>query len=977
MKKSIFLSIFLLCCAACSTERQKETYDVPLSSIRCSDPFIYADSGDSTYYMYSTGGGGRVMARASKDLTNWTEPFTVMSFSDKHWAGDKAASWASEVHHYNGKYYLFTTSHSDETIESIPGRCDIPHRATQIYVADSPRGPFKDFTGRAHTPDDWAALDGTLWVEDGIPYMIFCHEWLQTTDGPMELVQLPEDLGVPAGKPVTLFKASDAVWSGEMLELGEKTNGLDLGGHVTDGPWLFRTQTGRLGMLWSTWGRQGYSIGAAYSASGSVKGPWIQEDEPLYSDNGGHGMLFRTFDGDLKLCMHRVDERDEFPGRRPVFLDVDDSGNRLAILPEKEPVVFRFDKTKTMPGRKVALTEFDPDFPTDWSGYDYLVLEMSCTSGQRAYLGLNTEEGYNELRIIFYAPNGRIRTAIPLSYFRELPAGAHDLAATYNHRRPMSYINIDHGTRHDLKGVDSLGIRMHCPVRDEEIRLEKVYLTVGDPGDKYLGAQPAVDGFGQWNLGEFEGKVHSEAELKAEWAREDRELAKGRPASWSAYGGDLSRTTEATGFFDVREVDGKWWFVDPDGHLFLSISSNGISPGGGGTIVNPLKGVYYENAPEGFELPAEVAERYKGRKGDRPQTDSRGRAAGDRIIPLTAWNQYRRFGPGDVGREACGLVVSRMDSWGMNTIGNWSSREVIALGRKPFMISLGGLGIQDGILGMPDVYAEGFAEAVDEGVRRSVEPYRNDKMLIGYFIGNEPAWSNRELRLCDLILDADRKTPLRKALASYLRRNGDSPESRKAFVYETFDIFLGIVQEALDRHDPDHLNLGIRFGTGMPSAEVLALCRKYFDVYSFNNYGILPDLESMDEIHEATGLPMIIGEFHFGTTDRGLGESLVRVTSQEDRGTAYKNYCEAAFSHKALIGTSWFTWYDQPLFGRGDGENYNIGLIDATDRPYKWMVKAIRDVSRDCYAVHEGRQAPCYKELERTGGSFPDFWETD
>jgi len=169
--------------------------------------------------------------------------------------------------------------------------------------------------------------------------MIFCHEWLQTIDGTMELVRLPDDLGIPTEQPVTLFKASDAKWSGEMLELGEKTNGLDLGGHVTDGPWIFRTQTGKLGMLWSTWGKKRYSIGVAYSESGSVKGPWIQEEEPLYSDNGGHGMLFRTFEGQLKLCMHIVDELDEYPGRKPVFFDVDISGERLVILKSKSPQI--------------------------------------------------------------------------------------------------------------------------------------------------------------------------------------------------------------------------------------------------------------------------------------------------------------------------------------------------------------------------------------------------------------------------------------------------------------------------------------------------------------------------------------------------------------------------------------------------------------------------------------------------------------
>jgi hypothetical protein len=73
----------------------------------------------------------------------------------------------------------------------------------------------------------------------------------------------------------------------------------------------------------------------------------------------------------------------------------------------------------------------------------------------------------------------------------------------------------------------------------------KAYLTVGDPGDKYLSTTPAVDEFGQWALGEFEGKIHSEAELKADWAAEEAAIAAMKNTRLSKYGGDLSRKTEA------------------------------------------------------------------------------------------------------------------------------------------------------------------------------------------------------------------------------------------------------------------------------------------------------------------------------------------------------------------------------------------------------------------------------------------------
>lgn len=318
--------------ASDTVRRPADHYTVPLEKVRGGDPFVLADASDSTYYLYTTGGGGKVRARASKDLAYWTEPFVVMEFDSLHWAGNRAASWAAEVHEYKGKYYLFTTSHNDQVIEHIEGRYDIPRRATQIYVADSPRGPFRDFTGnRQHTPMEWASLDGTLWVEEGVPYMVFCHEWLQTVDGTMELVRLPDDLGVPTERPVTLFHASDAPWSREMLSIGEKTYGLDLGGNVTDGPFVFRTQTGRLGMLWSSWGSQRYAMGVAYSESGKIAGPWVQEDEAIYKTNGGHGMLFRTFDGRLMMSLHWEDPADERPFRKPMFIEMDDSGDRLTV----------------------------------------------------------------------------------------------------------------------------------------------------------------------------------------------------------------------------------------------------------------------------------------------------------------------------------------------------------------------------------------------------------------------------------------------------------------------------------------------------------------------------------------------------------------------------------------------------------------------------------------------------------------------
>jgi hypothetical protein len=652
----------------------------------------------------------------------------------------------------------------------------------------------------------------------------------------------------------------------------------------------------------------------------------------------------------------------------------------------KGPVVLTFKESKTVPGTKIALTRFDKNFPKDWTGKKFMVLEMKCSTSQRVYVGLTTATGYNELRIIFYGIGGWIRTAIPLEYFSKPPAGAQDLAATYNHKRPMSYINLDRGTRRPLIGVDSIGFRMHCPVGgDQTIELRNIYLAVDDPGDAYLGDKPVVDEFGQWNLGKFEGKVNSLDELKADWAKEDSEISamKAEATKYSKYGGNLKYRVNSTGFFRVEKIDEKWWFVDPDGYLFLSLGANGTGPNTNSNY-NPPKGAYTLTPPAGFNAAALGIGRMGGRQGTQTQPT-------DTAAMVGYWNLYRHYGGEQMMEKARQQVIDRMTLWGMNTMGRSSNTSE---NPKPYMAYVRAARTTN-IFGLVDIYVPGFKKRVEESIKSFVQNNVKDKMLIGYFIGNEPSFCNQENRLAELIMEKNDSVPLKQAFKAYIEKHGASTESNKAFAYETFGEYVKIVCSAAKKYDPNHLILGIRFGRGVPTSEVLKISKNYFDVYSFNNYGMNPMEENnvnygtmtvsaqpgnnerniFEEIYKITGLPMIIGEYHFGTTDRALGESLVRVNSQEERGIAYRNYSEKAFSHPALIGLSWFQWNDQEIFGRGDGENYNIGLIDITDRPYPHLVEAIKAVSANSYEVHKGAQKPFFKQLYRYGGEFPDIWE--
>jgi hypothetical protein len=207
----------------------------------------------------------------------------------------------------------------------------------------------------------------------------------------------------------------------------------------------------------------------------------------------------------------------------------------------------------------------------------------------------------------------------------------------------------------------------------------------------------------------------------------------------------------------------------------------------------------------------------------------------------------------------------------------------------------------------------------------------------------------------DLILEAPPSGIQREARA-FLGTN-DTPERRKQFIYRAFEKYLEVIIAGIRRHDPNHLILGLRFGGSLPPPEMLR-ASKAFDVYSLNVYATEVNVKTMEEIYRVTGRPILVGEFHFGVPGRGLAPGLVQVRDQAERGVAYRYYVEQAAAFPAFIGSSWFQWVDQPCTGRMDGENYNIGVVDVTDRPYAELIEAMRTTHHRLQEVHAGTLAP-------------------
>ena len=100
----------------------------------------------------------------------------------------------------------------------------------------------------------------------------------------------------------------------------------------------------------------------------------------------------------------------------------------------------------------------------------------------------------------------------------------------------------------------------------------------------------------------------------------------------------------------------------------------------------------------------------------------------------------------------------------------------------------------------------------------------------------------------------------------------------------------------------------------------------------------------------SSDLPVITGEFHFGSLDRGLFNGGLKVAkSQAHRAQLYKEYLQSALAHPNFVGTHWFQYIDQAVTGRFDGENYPIGFVDICDTPYKEIVEASRQIGYNMY----------------------------
>jgi len=476
---------------------------------------------------------------------------------------------------------------------------------------------------------------------------------------------------------------------------------------------------------------------------------------------------------------------------------------------------------------------------------------------------------------------------------------------------------------------------------------------------------PFIDRYGQFMHAEWPEKIHSDSALRTAFVRENAALrSTQRPASWDRFGGwKNGPQRKATGSFRTEKFNGKWYLVDPDGHLFFSQGIDVLTASNETIKVPESKANWFEKLPEG-------AHSYN---------------AIDHNLRI-------KYASPDYEQAYFEQLTKRLEAWGINTIGDWSALELMHVGRTPYTLQLTDYDghmpqIAGSKLKFYDVFDPRYEEKMRTLLQRAAERKPivahslTDPMCIGYFIDNELNFGNRDkLVLVDEILQSPASQAAKQAFihdleAKYkqienlnaawqthhatwesLLQSTQVPASAayaddaQAFFRHVVDQYFRLARNAVKTMAPNRLYLGARFiSTDAVRPALYEACARSCDVLSVNIYA-----------HSAAGfpeddfpdMPVLITEFQFGVLQRGIfSPSLCQAgATPQERGLAYTRFVEGALRHSKIVGTHWFQYRDQPLTGRGDGEAYQIGFIDVTDTPYSEMTEASRAIADRMYA---------------------------
>ncbi len=394
----------------------------------------------------------------------------------------------------------------------------------------------------------------------------------------------------------------------------------------------------------------------------------------------------------------------------------------------------------------------------------------------------------------------------------------------------------------------------------------------------------------------------------------------------SVYGGRTDRKVKATGFFRAETVDGRWWLVDPEGCLMLSVGCCSVS-------LNRT-----ENGRAALEKKFGTEERWAAQTLDL--------LAAHGFNTLACWSDVKRLNAAP-SRMAYTVILNFMSSYGRKRGGIY---------QKP-----GHTGYPNDCIFAFDPEFPAFCEKL---AQEQLAETKNDPWLLGIFSDNEMPFPANALDKFLALPDGDAG---RVAAENWLAGRGGKKDNA-AFLEHLADTYFRIVSAAIRKADPNHMYFGSRFhGGDRVRPELWRAAGRYLDVVAMNYYGAwTPDPQTMSNWVAWSGKPFMITEWYAKGADTGMGNVTGAgwlVKTQKDRGAFYQNYTLGLLAHPGCVGWHWFKYMDNdPTDKRADPSNLdsNKGIVSNVYEPYNELLSAMKEVNQNVYGLADyfGRKQP-------------------
>ncbi len=331
-------------------------------------------------------------------------------------------------------------------------------------------------------------------------------------------------------------------------------------------------------------------------------------------------------------------------------------------------------------------------------------------------------------------------------------------------------------------------------------------------------------------------------------------------------------------------------------------------------------------------------------------------------------------------------TLRRLKSWGFTTVGGWSDYPALRHCRDADVafIPVLAVGMTAGAPWL-DMWDTNIIARMYQIARDQILPLRHDPRLLGYYSDNEMGWWNATL--FKMTLEQPPTSGQRQRLVQLLRKtyHNNWPELLKDFEPEgvssfkeldqhgmlylrpggsgirVYRRFLGLmagryyslVRKIIHTYDPRGLVLGDRYQS-FYYPEVARAAGPFVDVVSMNlnaawNDGTFPRFY-LSTLHALTGKPVYVSEFYMSAEQNRSGNkndvsTFPVVTTQAERAAGFRNTLEALLRTPYVVGADWFQYYDEPTHGRFDGEDYDFGLVDIHDQPYRLLTATAQSLN--------------------------------